>query len=99
MLLLLLGIALIVGVVFLFRQMSRRYMYPPMNMPPQQGYMPGSGYDGYYPYQRRSSMSPWMAGILGALGGSLLGFGVGETMEREGMMHHGRTVDADPMHG
>lgn len=44
--------------------------------------IPGNGgmaYDSNYPQQQRG-MNPWVAGGLGALGGGLLGYGVGQAM-------------------
>jgi hypothetical protein len=51
--------------------------YGPQQEYPQQGYLQ----QGYGP--QRGRMNPWMAGGLGALGGGLMGYGLGQAVDEQ----------------
>ena len=85
----LLLVALIGGGFLLARRLfeRRNMMAPPMEMPWQSEYDPKDDYGRSVPpnrsydgpgYPQQMGMSPWAAGGLGALGGGLLGYQLGQ---------------------
>ncbi|MFL5661432.1 MAG: hypothetical protein ACJ8BW_08760 [Ktedonobacteraceae bacterium] len=73
--------------------------YPQQGYPQQEG-MPSQGYpqQGYpqQSYPQRGGMNPWVAGGLGALGGGLAGYGIGQAV---GEMQQYANGDDNPADG
>ena len=63
-----------------FTQRGQDFPYTPGNIPPQ-----GQYYGGSNPMMQQG-MGPWAAGGLGAIGGGLLGYGLGQAMAGQGSL-------------
>jgi hypothetical protein len=68
--------------------------YPQQGYPQQEG-MPSQGYP-QQGYPQRGGMNPWVAGGLGAVGGGLAGYGIGQAV---GEMQQYANGDDNPADG